>query len=54
VLLLDQPFEGLDPAAIALVGGLLEERRGAGIAIVLADARTAAVRALPPTRTVVL
>jgi branched-chain amino acid transport system ATP-binding protein len=54
VLLLDQPFEGLDPAAIALVGGLLEERRQAGIAIVLADARTAAVRALPPTRTVLL
>jgi branched-chain amino acid transport system ATP-binding protein len=54
LLLLDQPFEGLDPAAIALVRRLLTERRAAGAAIVIADARTAAVRALPPTRTVIL
>jgi branched-chain amino acid transport system ATP-binding protein len=54
VLLLDQPFEGLDPGAIALVRSLLEQRRNAGAAILIADARAAEVRALPPTRTVVL
>jgi branched-chain amino acid transport system ATP-binding protein len=54
VLLLDQPFEGLDAEAIALVCRLLEERRAAGAAILLADARTAAVRALPPARTIVI
>ena len=54
VLLLDQPFEGLDAEAIALVCRLLEERRAAGAAILLADARTAAVRALPPALTIVI
>jgi branched-chain amino acid transport system ATP-binding protein len=54
VLVLDQPFEGLDPEALALVQRLLEERRAAGSAILLSDARAAAVRAIPPTRTVAL
>lgn len=51
VLLLDQPFEGLDGATIVRVRAILKERSAAGIAIVIADARTAEVRALPPTRT---
>jgi branched-chain amino acid transport system ATP-binding protein len=54
VLVLDQPFEGLDPEALALFGGMLEARRAAGVAILLADARTAAVRALAPSRTIVI
>ena len=54
VLVLDQPFEGLDPEALALFGGMLEARRTASVAILLADARTAAVRALAPARTIVI
>ncbi len=52
VLLLDQPFEGLDADAVAVVRGLLRERRDAGAAILIADARAAEVAALPPDRTV--
>jgi lipopolysaccharide export system ATP-binding protein len=39
LLVLDEPFAGLDPPAIRLVGGLLRERARDGCAVVLADHR---------------
>jgi lipopolysaccharide export system ATP-binding protein len=39
LLVLDEPFAGLDPPAIRLVGGLLRDRARAGCAVVLADHR---------------
>ena len=39
LLVLDEPFAGLDPAATRLVGGLLRQRAQDGCAVVLADHR---------------